>query len=268
MSISINLTIHNKAFLIREVLSRIVNFTVGAYELVCVIDGCTDNSLEIVDKFCLEKHVQPRILFADNVFETKANNLAARNSDGDYIIIVQDDCLIDELGWNERLLKPFSAFNDVFAVTGRTAHNWIVNPYSQDINNDIIHSHRWCDVLRAIDEADRTNSDRDSFVIRDTVNRSPMAINHADLQTMDYFDEAFSPQDSDDHDLMYRMHAKLGKVCGMVPMNWWSREEWGGTRVGGGPARWLLEAHHKNQRLLYRRHRDAILARRRESRKI
>ena len=34
------------------------------------------------------------------------------------------------------------------------------------------------------------------------------------LKELNYFDEEFSPQDMDDHDLMFRMRKKLGKVCG------------------------------------------------------
>ena len=37
------------------------------------------------------------------------------------IIIVQDDQLIKEKGWNTRMRKPFEAFDDVFAVTARTS---------------------------------------------------------------------------------------------------------------------------------------------------
>ena len=49
--ISINLTIHNKAFLIKRVLDGIKNNTINTYELVIVLDGCTDESESIVDEF-------------------------------------------------------------------------------------------------------------------------------------------------------------------------------------------------------------------------
>lgn len=258
MTTSINLTIHNKGFLLPEVLSRILRFTTGPFELVCVLDGCTDNSAAVLDHFCWKNRIYPKILTAPNVFETKANNLAAQVSTGDYIIIVQDDCLIDESDWNERLLKPFSAFSDVFAVTGCTAHNWAINPRSIDIRTDVVDATRWCDILRAVDCANKENTPRETFAVRDTVNRSPLALDHADLETMGYFDETFAPQDCDDHDLMYRMHKRLGKVCGMVPVQWWSKPEWGGTRADGTTPRWLLEAHHTNSRLLLQRHREAI----------
>ena len=258
MTTSINLTIHNKGFLLREIIRRIRLYTTPPYELVCVLDGCTDDSAAVLERALHMFYLKAKVLTADNVFETRANNLAAKASTGDRIIIVQDDCLIDEHGWNERLLKPFAAFSDVFAVTGCTAHNWAINPRSIDLHTEVVDASRWCDILTCVDAANQNNTSRETFAVRDTVNRSPLATHHADLETMGYFDETFAPQDCDDHDLMYRMHTRLGKVCGMVSINWWSKPEWGGTRATGEAPQWLLEAHHKNVRLLYQRHKEAI----------
>jgi len=41
-----------------------------------------------------------------------------------------------------------------------------------------------------------------------------------------------------------------------------SDNSWGGTRVSGQPAPWLLKAHHKNTKLFYERHKDLINNRR------
>ena len=88
-------------------------------------------------------------------------------------------------------------------------------------------------------------------------------MNHAELNQMGYFDEAFSPQDMDDHDLMFRAHKELGKVCGLYSINMQSENEWGGTRVDGKPASWLLKSHHKNSKIFYERNKDIL-----EDRKI
>ena len=45
---SIILTVHNKGWLIEKVIQNIYKNTVGSYELIVVLDGCTDNSEEIV----------------------------------------------------------------------------------------------------------------------------------------------------------------------------------------------------------------------------
>ena len=55
---SIIVTIHNGArrlpngeILLEKVLDGIVNNTVGDYELLCMLDGCTDDSDKVVSKY-------------------------------------------------------------------------------------------------------------------------------------------------------------------------------------------------------------------------
>ena len=83
-------------------------------------------------------------------------------------------------------------------------------------------------------------------------------MDHEDLKKMGYFDEAFEPQDMDDHDLMHRVYKELNKVCGCYWIDFDSQDSWGGTRVSGQPAPWLFKAHHKNSKIFYGRHRDLI----------
>ncbi len=69
--ISINLTIHNKAFLLNRVLDGIKNNTINPYELIIVLDGCTDESESIVDKFIHSNYyIKTKKLYAQKVFET------------------------------------------------------------------------------------------------------------------------------------------------------------------------------------------------------
>jgi glycosyltransferase involved in cell wall biosynthesis len=45
---SIILTVHNKDWLIERVIEGIYKYTTEPYELIVVIDGCTDNSEKII----------------------------------------------------------------------------------------------------------------------------------------------------------------------------------------------------------------------------
>lgn len=255
---SINLTIHNKAFLLKRVLDGIKNNTINTYELVIVLDGCIDESELIVDSFILSNpSIKIKKLYASNVFETKANNIAAKNSEGDYIIIVQDDMIIKEYGWNLRMLKPIDKFDDVFAVTARTAHNWILNSNSKDINSLEFHGNDWADILFHTDHANRNNIDRQTFAIRDSVNRGPLLLKHSILQKLNYFDEQFCPQDMDDHDLCYRA-LKKGYKSGCYWIDFESQNEWGGTRENNKTKKWMLMANFKNSKILLSRHKDLI----------
>jgi len=256
--ISINLTIHNKDFLIENVLNSIKNLTHNEYEIIAVLDGCTDNSEIIVnDFFSRNSHIAHNILYAPNIFETKSNNLAAKNSNGEYLIIVQDDMIVNEEGWDKRLLKPF-VFDDVFAVTARTAHNWIVNHNSININDKFDRDDCWSDVINHVEHASIDNLGRDTFGIRSCVNRGPLAIRKDIFDLMNGFDEEFYPQDSDDHDFCYRANKKTGMLCGCYPINYISQNEWGGTRENGQTKSWMLKANQKNSKTLFNRHKEMM----------
>ena len=268
MNLSINLTVHNKESILHEVLRSIMHNTIGTYELIIMLDGCTDSSEKIAkgfQEYYSDKKI--KILYADNVFETKANNIAAKASEGDYIIIIQDDMILKERAWNERLLKPFTKYSDVFAVTGNTAHNWELNPISKDLENDIVDNTRWCDILNHVHHANKNTMPRDIFAVRDSLNRGPLAINRMDLQTLGYFDEVYVPLEMDDHDLCFRMHKKLGKCVGSYWIDYISEPKHGGTRDEFGNTKsWVFEAHHKNTRLFYERYKEDIKSQKIENR--
>ena len=261
---SIILTVHNKEWLIGQVVEGIVLNTTEPYELMVIIDGCTDNSEEVVRETLSGTPVRVKYFHAPNVFETKANNIGLKAARGDKVIIVQDDMVIKEKGWNKRLEKPFRAFDDVFAVTSRTAHNWTINPNSQHLGMEEDLDYNWCDILEHCDHAGRQQVlDRDTFAVRCSVNRGPLMIDREDLEKLGYLDEAFAPQDMDDHDLCYRAYKELGKVVGAYWIDYQSDDAWGGTRAEfGRPAPWLLKAHHKNTKIMYDRHKDLINTRR------
>ena len=98
---SIILTVHNKDWLIDKVIQNIYKNTLGSYELIVVIDGCTDSSEDVVLNNVKK---DTTILYAANVFETTANNIGLRRASGDKVIIVQDDMIINEVDFSEAIL--------------------------------------------------------------------------------------------------------------------------------------------------------------------
>lgn len=258
---SIILTIHNKDFLLKNVLESIKNNTNGSYEINAVLDGCSDQSEQILDSFIKENfQIKINKFLTDDVFETKANNVGLKNSSGEYCIIIQDDMIINEYNWNNRLLKPILNFSDIFAVTARNAHNWVYNINSQHQFLEENLDNCWCDILIATDIVGRENINRETFAIRDSVNRGPLLIRHDILQKVNYLDESFAPQDMDDHDLCYRVYKETGLKAGCYWLDIVSESSWGGTRKNGGPASWLLKSHHKNSKIVWNRHKDLILS--------
>jgi glycosyltransferase involved in cell wall biosynthesis len=263
---SIVLTVHNKDWLLSNVLDGIVKNTIGDYELVVVLDGCTDKSEEVWENFISNNSlVKTKTVYTPDVFETKANNAGLKECVGDKVIIVQDDMVIKEDGWNKRLEKPFDEFVDVFAVTARSAFNYRFNQNSQHIHlspeEDSKIDNCWSDIFEYESHINRDEGlSRNIFAVRNNVNRGPLMIDHSDLIVLDYFDEIFSPQDQDDADLCYRAFKHLGKVVGSYWIDYDCDNAWGGTRPDGkNPAPWLLKAHHKNTRIVFDRHKNIIL---------
>jgi len=272
MKYSINLTIHNRDFLLEKTLKSIKDFTIGTYELVVVLDGCTDNS----EKICKDwKHhfKNFKLLYADNIYETLSNNLSMKNSNGEYIIIIQDDMIITELGWNERLSTPIKKFDDIFAVSARCAHNWSINSNSIDINENEYNENRWADILVHYDHAGIDhNTPRNVFVVRNSCNRGPLLLRNDIVQKLDYLDADFAPGDLDEHDLCHRGYKQLGMKCGVFIVGFLHKHEWGASRnpedLYGLPKSWVLKSHFKNSHLMVQRHYDLLTSTHNEERII
>lgn len=267
---SIILNVHNKEWLIDKVLESIINNTVGKYEIIVVIDGCSDNSESVVRNILSKTNISYKIINTPNIFETKANNVGIKEASGDYVTLIQDDIIIQEHAWNMRMKKPFVKFDNVFAVSANYSHNYVFNENSRHVGMKEDLDNCWSDILISVDQASIRNIPRDTFAIRSTVNRGPLMINREDLEKMkdpvtgNYFDEEFYPADMDDHDLMYRMYKKLGKIVGCYWINFLEDPTWGGTRdkVTGQPRRWILKSNQKNTKLFYERHKDILNDRR------
>ena len=101
---SIILTVHNQENVIKDVLAGIENNTKGYYELIMVLDGCTDGTEKAVFDYMGDSSLAEKTIFkyTDNIYENKANTVGMKEAIGKYVTIVQDDQVINEEGWNVR----------------------------------------------------------------------------------------------------------------------------------------------------------------------
>jgi len=259
---SIVLTIHNKAWLIPRVVSSILNYTTAPYELILVFDGCTDSSEKVAIESIGQRKISYKTIHTPDVYETKANNAGIKEASGEQIIIVQDDMVVNEIGWNTRLAKPLKSFSDVFAVTAKTTHNFVFNFESEhyDMSEDL--DNCWCDMLDYDSVMNRENGlQRDDFVIRHSVNRGPLLLDHEKLEKLNFFDEIFAPQSMDDHDLCYRAYKQFGWLAGAYWIDFLNDPEWSSTKSHDDSRvpPWFYEAHHKNSKIIWERHKEVIL---------
>lgn len=242
MTITCLLTTHNKENMIADVCHSILNnVSELTKEIIVVFDGCTDNTADIAINILKNFNGEVKHVYTDDVFELRANNAGLKEVTSDYVILIQDDMIIKEKDFDKRMLKPFLAFDDVFAVTAQTAHN-----------NEILG-----DRLIPTYVADRrARYSRDMFGVREIANRGPLMYYYPDVVKLNFFDESYVPNSYDDHDISYRAKKLLNKVSGIYWIDYDSEPEWGTGRQKNQDLH--LKAHKENRKVIIERHRDII----------
>ena len=221
-SLDIVLSVYNQENLITKVLAGIDRNTTTLFNLIVVFDGCTDRTEQVVLEY-IKAH-RPSLMKdfrstkAPNVYETKANNIGFRMGSEPYLITLQDDMIIEEKGWERRLTYPLRAFNDIFAVTARTALTTHIDPnnYSLQYTDKAAHESF---TLR-----------RNTFTIRNSINRGPIAFRTDILRKLNYLDEAFAPAWLDEADMVLRAYEQFDMKSGAFWIGYQSDISWGKTR--------------------------------------
>lgn len=88
---SVVVTTYNRAHRLRSVLKPLIDDP-AAEEIVVVIDGCRDGSLELVNEIATE-HPQVRPLFIENSGDMAARDAGARAARGDVVLFLDDDVI-------------------------------------------------------------------------------------------------------------------------------------------------------------------------------
>jgi GT2 family glycosyltransferase len=217
------------------------NISDATSELIVVLDGCTDNSASIVKGY--NQFRKMVITSTDDVWEVKANNVGLKLSTQPYCMIIQDDMVVQEKDFDKKLLTPFLAYKDVFAVSARTTHDNTI------IDNQLHHIHP---------VGKESNLAKGIFVIRDSCNRGPLLLEHAALDNLGYLDEQFAPLHLDDHDICMRAYKQLRMVSGAYMIDYRSDHEWGSSHRPE-VAKISNDAWHKNAEIMKTRHYDALM---------
>ena len=230
------------------VIRGILDYTESPFELILVYDGCTDNSEKIVNreiKFKKGSMKKLKVLYTPDVYEVKANNAGMKTAIGSYFIIIQDDQIIYERGWEKRLTYPMEVYNNVFAVSARAAH-------------DNVKAKKGLKYLNLVDNRINKYVSRNTFFIRDSCNRGPLALRADMIKKLNYLDEEYAPQQWDDIDLCYKAYKKYGLLAGLYPIKFESKPEWGTSRKNSKSREIHFKQFWKNADLIYKKHKDLI----------
>lgn len=99
--ISIILPVHNTSPYLEECLNSIHNQSFKNYELICIDDGSSDNSYEILKKY-EDIITNCKVIYQSNQGVASARNTGLKNVSGDYIVFIDSDDYI-EYNYLERL---------------------------------------------------------------------------------------------------------------------------------------------------------------------
>mmetsp|Transcript_1158 Transcript_1158/g.4072 ORF Transcript_1158/g.4072 Transcript_1158/m.4072 type:complete len:266 (-) Transcript_1158:3537-4334(-) len=187
-----------------------------------------------------------------DVFETLANNAGLEVAQGRFAVLLQDDVVLLEDGWDRRLVAPFLIFDDLIAVSGRCAHDDVRKVKDK---NGIEYTDKLIEENPALRVLSNTNAmgacssvdkssvliaesrlpknqtyPRDMLYIRDVAIRTPLALDRKRAQSLGFFDPAFAPMEYDDHDLCFKAYAQHGWLCGVALIDYYSPEDWSHKR--------------------------------------
>lgn len=262
---TIILTVHNKEKTILRILTNLVdNLSEKTTKLIIILDGCTDNTLIQINRFLKNKksNLDFELIFTDDIWETKANNVGLRKVITKYATIVQDDMLIMQKNWDSTLLNYFNKFK-IFAISGRAAHNFGFKNYQfivKDIsgreypfsNNSILG--KVIGKIVSIFKPYWIYKYLRFFAIRLVANRGPLVIDMKIAKQLDFFDESFAPFELDDVDLCCRANKEFGLMSATNPIFYF---ELNGSKKNNFSSKLASEKSFlKNSKILIKRHLD------------
>lgn len=232
------ITIHNKEDLIEKVLQG-VHFSTKDSEtnthIVCVLDGCTDNSENIIDTFIptLPSNYTVHKLYEADVHELLSLNSALRyidsiEQDGESLIFfLQDDVVLEEESLSELIEYLYEQESKLGYVSFRCG-------LSTDIDaSGVLYEHSFLESeyghWKQLDLNHFLEVEDKQFGICEIVIKSPTCIKKRILDEIGHFDEKLAPFGHDDLDLCMRLNT-AGYVNAIFGAKFTSKVDWGGTR--------------------------------------
>ncbi len=138
--LSIIMPIYNVAPYLDEALDSAENQTYKDLEIICVNDGSTDNSLEILEKHA-EKDSRIRIISRENQGVSEARNVGLRASTGEYIYFCDSDDVMAPYAMEKAIenLEKYNADASEFWYKRFNYRNHIdLSKYSYQTKKDMV----------------------------------------------------------------------------------------------------------------------------------
>jgi glycosyltransferase involved in cell wall biosynthesis len=244
---SVVMPIHNQENIIQRVLRSVTDMTLGYYELILILDGCTDGTRERILEWVGLLNVPNylvRIHILENpqgIFETSCDNQGFVLARGKYIVEVQADMVVLTFGYNILLTSPLENYRDLIAVSGRCCHGMNKTPGAIRVGKLGEDANRPHAILQEFEAYGKV-------FLSHTINRGPLVLRRSMLEELGFLDEAHYVLGEDEHDLFARAWVQKQWRCGFVPVEVYSPLEWGSTRKARAPeAQAYLDQREKNK---------------------
>ena len=265
MKNTIILTVHNKESSIKKILKSLLKtISDNTVKLIIILDGCTDQTNKKVFEFLKTNNIklEVEIIYTDDIWETKANNIGLRLVNTQFATLVQDDMLIRQRYWDEKLLNNFKK-SKLFAVSGRAAHDFYFHKKKLKIDNIFGREYPFTDQhifgriiakLMNVLKLYWLYNYLDFYSKRLVVNRGPLILDMKKAKELNFFDEKFAPFELDDIDLCCRAFKKFGIYSAANPIFY---EELNGSKKYNSYSQKVSQKSiYKNTQILFKRHKD------------
>jgi hypothetical protein len=264
------ITIHNKQDLIETVLQGIekchnTDNTLPP-TIICVLDGCTDNTEKIVIDFknTFKYKDSFYILYENDVHEILSLNTALsfiQNSldpkPDDLVIMLQDDIVLDELDINKKINFLFSNVDNLGYVSMRLGMSLALVD-NRLAEHSLVESEfgHWNQMNLTFQQ----NLIHYNFMFTEAAVRSPAFIKWDRLEKFGFFDENLAPYGFDCHDMSLRMR-EAGYINGVYALKFISDVSWGSMRLADPSdyTKRINQIHDKNLKYLADKHKNYFI---------
>lgn len=252
-----------------EILSGLEStLSVSTKKIILILDGCTDKTDDCVNNYIKNRELSNigfEIVYTDDIWETKANNVGLKLVQTEFATIVQDDMLLLERNWDQKLISAIED-NDIFAVSGRAALDFTIkNDQFIPLNlagreyplGSVGILPRIVAKLMAIFKPYWVYKYLSPLSIRLTVNRGPMLFKMSHVKSLGYFDENFAPFELDDVDICCRAFREFGLMSASRPVYY--KEIFGSKAQNLSSSTVSKQAIQRNSQLIRERHSDLMV---------
>lgn len=127
--VTVLIPVYNTEVYLKECIQSVINQTLQDIEIICINDGSSDNSLEILNNFAqLDKRI--KILSQKHQGGGKARNAGLKFAQGEYLAFLDSDDFYDENFCEKMYNKAVGTDSDVVVCAARN-YNVLNNEYGK-----------------------------------------------------------------------------------------------------------------------------------------